>query len=151
MFIYLVISSACMTTLHWSRSNFVITRTECTRTSVFRGSVVCNTARHSWGMKQPTEKFCVLFLTARPITHRRKREESSKNNQNKILNIKKEKDRKNIPNYKKNNICSCGKLYALWLLGFWTLSIVHTTKNTKQHKVSETGSVSFLRWGGGIG
>jgi hypothetical protein len=32
------------------------------------------------------------------------------------------------------------------LLGFWALSIVQYSKNTKEH-VSETESVSVLRWG----
>jgi hypothetical protein len=31
------------------------------------------------------------------------------------------------------------------LLGFWTLSIVRYSKNTEEHNVSETGSVSVFR------
>jgi hypothetical protein len=33
------------------------------------------------------------------------------------------------------------------LLGFWTSSIVWYSKSTREHNVSETGSVSLLRWG----
>jgi hypothetical protein len=36
------------------------------------------------------------------------------------------------------------------LLGFWTLSIVRYSKKPEEHNVSETGSVSVLRWGGRI-
>jgi hypothetical protein len=35
------------------------------------------------------------------------------------------------------------------LLGFWTLSIVRYSKNTEEHNVSETGSVSLLGEGTG--
>jgi hypothetical protein len=35
------------------------------------------------------------------------------------------------------------------LLSFWTLSIVQYSKKIKEHNVSETGSVSVLRSGGG--
>jgi hypothetical protein len=38
-----------------------------------------------------------------------------------------------------------GKMYFSELLGFWTLSIVRYSKNTRGHNVSETGSFSFLR------
>jgi hypothetical protein len=38
------------------------------------------------------------------------------------------------------------KLEALSrLLGFWTMSIVRYSKNTEEHNVSETGSVSVFR------
>jgi hypothetical protein len=33
------------------------------------------------------------------------------------------------------------------LLGFWTLSVSWYSKNTKEHSVSENGSVSVLRCG----
>jgi hypothetical protein len=33
-------------------------------------------------------------------------------------------------------------------MGFWTLSIVRYSKNTREHNGSETGSVFFLRLGG---
>jgi hypothetical protein len=41
-------------------------------------------------------------------------------------------------------------LYRSELIGFWTLSIVQYSKFQKirEHNVSETGSVSFLRSGG---
>jgi hypothetical protein len=43
-----------------------------------------------------------------------------------------------------------GNDFRLGLQGFRTLSIIWNPKrNTKDHNVSETGSVSLLRWGGG--
>jgi hypothetical protein len=38
-----------------------------------------------------------------------------------------------------------GQVNNSGLLGFWTLAIVGYSKNTKEHNVSETGSVSIFR------
>jgi hypothetical protein len=50
--------------------------------------------------------------------------------------------------YSSMAVCNDHVQYYSGLLGFWTLSIVRYSKKTEEHNVSETGSVSILRWGG---